>query len=104
MLNINMEYKKGVLFVRIIGKLNYSTSHKLTDTLIPIITSKKIKYLVYNFSELTSIDEVGNKSLLLGYNAILNNNGNVLVVENKFKLEHFKEAKNELMALEKLKV
>ena len=30
-----------------------------------------------------SIDDVGKKSLLLGYNAILNNNGNVLVVNNR---------------------
>lgn len=103
-LKINMEYKSGILFVRLIGSLNEKTSNKLVETLIPIIVSQGIKNLVYNFSELYSIDEVGNKSLLLGYNAILNNNGNVLVVNNRFNLEYFKEVKNELSALNILKI
>lgn len=104
MLNLNMEYKSGVLFVRLIGSLNKLTSYKLVDTLIPIIVSQGIKNLVYNFNELASIDEVGFKTLLLGYNAILNNNGNVLVVNNHFNLEYFKEVNNELSALKILKV
>lgn len=104
MLNINMEYRKGVLFVRLKGSLDEKTSFKLLDTLLPIIIKHGIKFLVYNFQELTSIDEIGNKSLLLGYNAIQNNNGNVLVVDNRFNLEYFKETENELMALEILKV
>ena len=103
-LNINMEYINGVLFVRIIGSLNKLTSSKLVDILIPIIISQGIKNLVYNFDELDSIDEVGGKSLLLGYNAILNNNGKVLVINNKFNLEYFKEVDNELNALNILKI
>ena len=103
-LKINMEYKSGVLFVRLIGSLNKLTSYKLVDTLIPIITSQGIKNLVYNFNELNSIDDVGSKTLLLGYNAILNNNGKVLVVNNRFNLEYFKEVNNELSALNILKI
>ena len=104
MLKINMEYKKGVLFVRLIGSLNELSAHKLIDTLLPIVIKVGIRNLVYNFEELKSIDEVGIKSLLLGYNAILNNKGNVLVVNNRFNIKHFKETKNELTALEILKV
>lgn len=104
MLNLNMEYKSGVLFVRLIGSLNKLTANKLTDTLIPIIISQGIKNLVYNFNELQSIDETGFKTLLLGYNAILNNNGNLLVVNNRFNLEYFKEVKNELSALKILQI
>ena len=103
-LNINMEYKSGVLFVRLMGSLNKLTSYKLVDTLIPIIESQGIKNLVYNFTELNSIDEVGSNTLLLGYNAILNNNGKVLVVNNRFNLEYFKEVNNELSALNILKI
>ena len=47
-----MEYKSGVLFVRLIGSLNKLTSNKLLETLIPIITRQGIRYLVYNFNEL----------------------------------------------------
>jgi len=104
MLKIDMEYRSGILFVRLKGSLNSFTAKKLIDNLIPIITNQGIKNLVYNFSDLDSIDEIGNKSLLMGYDAILNNNGNVLVVENRFHLKYFKETKNELTALEILKV
>lgn len=104
MLNLNMEYKSGILFVRLIGSLNKLTSYKLVDTLIPIIVSQGIKNLVYNFNELKSIDEAGFKTLLMGYNSILNNNGSVLVVNNHFNLEYFKEVNNELSALKILKV
>ena len=104
MLNINMEFRKGVLFVRLIGSLNELSAHKLIDTVLPVVIKSGIKYLVYNFNELESIDDVGKKSLLLGYNEILKNHGNVLVLNNRFKLEHFKETKNELTDLEILKV
>jgi len=104
MLNIDMEFKCGVLFVRLKGSLNRNTSKKLLDNLLPIITNQGIKNLVYNFSDLVSIDDVGNKSLLMGYDAILNNHGNVLVVNNRFNLKYFKETQNELKALEILKV
>ena len=103
-LNINMEYNSGILFVRLIGSLNKLTSYKLVDTLIPIIVSQGIRNLVYNFNELDSIDEVGYKTLLLGYNSIINNNGDVLVVGNRFNLGYFKEVNNELSALKILKV
>ena len=104
MLKINMDYRNGILFVRLKGSLNSCTAYKLLDNLIPIITKQGIKNLVYNFSELVSIDEVGNKSLLMGYDAILDNNGSVLVVENRFNLKYFKEIKNEVAALKILKV
>lgn len=99
MLNINMEYIKGVLFVRLKGSLNSSNASKLIDNLIPILIKHGIKKLVYNLSELSSIDEVGTKSLFMGYNTILNNYGNVLVINNKFRIKYFKEVKDELSAL-----
>lgn len=99
MLNINMEYIKGVLFVRLKGSLNSNTASKLIDNLIPILINHGIKKLVYNLSKLSSIDEVGTKSLFMGYNTILNNYGNVLVIDNRFRIKYFKEVKDELSAL-----
>ena len=104
MLNLNMEFNSGILFVRLIGSLNKLTSNKLSDILIPIIVNQGIKYLVYNFNELTSIDEVGLNTLLLTYNEIINNHGSILVVNNHFNLEYFKEVEDELSALKILKV
>lgn len=104
MLNINMEFVNGILFVRPIGTLNIYTSNKIKDTLIPLIKNYGIKYLVYNFLELKSIDDIGKKTLLDIYNEILNNKGEVLVVNNNFKLLYFKETNNELSALKILKI
>ncbi len=104
MLNLNLEYVNGILFVRLIGSLNKLTCNKLINTIIPMISNNGVKNLVYNFDELDSIDRYGFKALLLGYNKILDNNGNVLVVNNKFKLEYFKEVNNELSALKILKI
>lgn len=103
MLNINMEFNSGILFVRFIGSLNRLTNDKIID-LISIIKRSGIKYLVYNFDNLESIDDIGYKSLLLCYNEIINNNGNLLVVNNKFNLENMKEVNNELSALKILKI
>ena len=91
MLNINMEYVKGVLFVRLKGSLNSSNASKLIDNLIPILINHGIKKLVYNLSKLSSIDDVGTKSLFMGYNTILNNYGNVLVIDNRIRIKYFKE-------------
>lgn len=104
MLNINMEFNSGILFVRFIGSLNKLTNDKIINDLIPVIKNNGIKYLVYNFEYLESIDMIGYKSLLLCYNEIINNNGNLLVVNNKFRLKNLKEVNDELSALKILKI
>ena len=104
MLNINMEYRSGVLFVRLEGSLNKLTKDKLTNLLIPKIKKYGIKNLVYNLDLLTSIDEIGYKTLLMGYDEIINNSGDVLIVNNRFNLKFFKEVNNELSALKILKI
>lgn len=104
MLNIDMEFINGILFVRVNGSLKKTTINIFNDKLIPIIKDSGIKNLVYNFDKLICIDEDGFNSLLNTYNEILNNNGNLLVVNNKFKLKYFKEVNNELSALKILKI
>ncbi len=104
MLNINLEFIRGILFVRLKGALTQITADKLNDTLIPIIINNGIKNLVYNINELKSIDEIGKKILLMGNNAVLNNKGKVLMVNNKFDIENIREISSELVALDILKV
>lgn len=104
MLNIDMEFINGILFVRVNGSLKKTTINIFNDKLIPLIKDSGIKNLVYNFDNLICIDEDGFNSLLNTYNEILNNNGNLLVVNNKFKLKYFKEVNNELSALKILKI
>ena len=48
MLEMDLEYNKGVLFARLSGKLTRKSSYKLNNYLVPVILKHKIKYLVYN--------------------------------------------------------
>ena len=104
MLNIDMEINSGILFVRLIGSLNKLTLMKLNNTLIPLIKDNGLKNLVYNLDKLISIDDDGFNSLLDTYNEIINNNGSILVVNDKFNLKFFKKVDNELSALNILKI
>ena len=103
MLNINMEYKFGILFVRLNGKLTLENAQKLESSLIPIIINNGIKNLVYNFNELKSIDEVGHKLLLMTINAVKHNKGNTLIVNNKSLGDKMKLDVNEIINDENIK-
>lgn len=106
MLKINLEYNKGILFVRVCGNLNRRTSYKLSNYLVPVIMKHGIKYLVYNLYELDKIDEIGLKSLMYGKLAINANKGEVYMCEvptnlkEKLKTTKIKKAKDELKAIE----
>ena len=56
MLKINMEFRKGILFVRLKGELNKYTYKGLNDYLSPIIEEQGIKYLVINLACLNKMD------------------------------------------------
>ena len=79
MLNLNIEYNKGILFVRLNGNLDRTSSYKINKYLIPVILKQKIKYLVYNFSNLESLDEDGKDALLNTESAIQTNKGKLYI-------------------------
>lgn len=105
MLKINMEYRKGILFIRLKGNLNAFTAPKFIEYAIPIIKDYGIKYVVYNLSELVCLDKCGEDALVLGGEEIKENNGKVLIVNNSINstLEYDKIS-SELVALDLLKV
>lgn len=106
MLKINLEYRKGILFVRLKGNLNANTSKKFLEYAIPIIKDYCIRYVVYNLGELVSLDEAGEKALATaGEEAKVNNNGKVLIVNNKINsCLDYDNVSNELVALDTIKV
>lgn len=105
MLKINMEYRKGILFVRLKGNLNANTAPKFEEYALPIIKDYGIKYIVYNLSELVCLDSRGEKALIKGGDEAKINDGKVLIVNNNINscLEYDKIS-NELVALDLLKV
>lgn len=72
MLSVDVEYKKGVLFLRLIGKLNYDTKDKFIE-ILNLISKVGFKYVMINFEKLYSIDDYG-INMILKMSYLLNEN------------------------------
>ncbi len=59
MLEMNMEFRKGILFVRLRGSLNRTTSCKLQEELERLIREKGIKYFAFNLEEVEDVSQEG---------------------------------------------
>ena len=79
MLDIGMEFRKGILFVRLKGVLNGDTSIQLDNELTSTIDNNGIRYLSINLSELESIDKYGMKVLMKNYLNIRKQDGKVMI-------------------------
>ena len=94
-MKINTEFRKGIMFIRISGKLN---KHNIKS-----INYEDFKYVVFNFDNLLSIDSYA-ISYIIEYNKkIKENNGRVLICQNNHKLQNLFEdiipvIDNEIMA------
>ncbi|MEG2322204.1 MAG: anti-sigma factor antagonist [Bacilli bacterium] len=110
MLDINMEFHKGILFVRLIGILNKNTIDKLKNEVTLFIKENGIRNIVFNISNLESIDCYGINALLYNYEICRNNQGksllcglsNTLVkhrIKNSRLLKYMYETADELSAI-----
>lgn len=79
MLNINMEFRKGILFVRLVGKLDVSNCNVLDDELKSLIDGRSIKFVTFNVSELDYIDVDGINTILKYYKALSQMDGKALI-------------------------
>ena len=104
MLKIDMEYDKGILYVRLKGTLDRKVCYKINNYIVPVVLKHKIKYLVFNLLELKDIDESGLDALLNTKCAIRTNKGKICLCEVsddlrlKIKRLRMKVASNELAA------
>ena len=94
-MKVDYEYLKGILFVRLKGKLNKHNSDELENYLIPVILRKGIKYIVFNLYDLASIDNRGIHVLETGLRAVEANNGTAYMCEVPNNL-------NELLSVTKI--
>lgn len=79
MLDIDMKYTKGILFVRLKGILTVDSCFKLENEVGRLINSNNVRFVTFNASELTYVDMYGIK-IILNYNAILSKiRGKVLI-------------------------
>ena len=71
LLDINIEFFKGILFIRLTGVLNKNTVDKLKIEVNNLVKENGIRNTVFNVSGLDSIDCYGINTLLNNYEIIL---------------------------------
>lgn len=99
MLNINIEFTKGILFIRLEGILNDNNIDNIKNTIMKILNEGGIRYLVFNVHNL-KIE--GDSSLFdKCEEAVKVNDGKMLIcgLENEIALESYNHVDNELAAL-----
>lgn len=110
MLEINMEFRKGILFIRLIGQLNEKTVEKLEREVTELVKENGIRNLVFNLEEVTNIDINGINALLKNYKLCKKNDGKTLVcnldnslvkhrIYNSRLLKYMYEASDEISAI-----
>lgn len=110
MLDINIEFCKGILFIRLNGVLDKSTVGKLKEEVNNLVAENGIRNTVFNVSSLNSIDCYGINALLNNYELCKSNNGQSLVcginnnlvkhrINNSRLLKYMYEVSDELSAI-----
>lgn len=79
MLNIEMEFKKGILMMRLKGNLCKETVHILKKELDSIVKESGTKYLLLNLKNVDFIDKEGLELIKKSYNEIVKNNGKLIL-------------------------
>lgn len=110
MLDVNFEFVKGVLFVRLDGKLNHDSAYSVNSNLIDIISKGGLKYLVFNVSNAVLEERI---SLFDDCNTLIKNNGGKMFICGlKHKIqsvvssnyENCNKINNELSALKAINI
>ena len=75
MLKIDIMPIKGVLCVRLYGKLTKDSIDKLNNEVIKFQKQVGIKNIIFNIGNLTHIDNYGKRAIINSFKLCLNNNG-----------------------------
>ena len=86
MLNVGTEFRKGILFVRLKGHLNKDTINKLNKKVTNIVKENGIRNIVFNFTNLKSIDIKGINAIFYNYELCKSNEGMSLFCGNNDKI------------------
>lgn len=82
MLNVITEFRRGILFVRLRGDLNKNTISKLNKKVTNIVKANGISNVVFNFSNLKSIDIKGINTIFYNYELCKKNDGRSFICGN----------------------
>jgi len=86
LLKVSLEFRKGLLFIRLKGVLTKDTSNKLNASLEDLILRKGVKYFVINLEKLDYIDKDGIEVLKSNYNEMIMHEGKLVICgcKNRF--------------------
>ena len=102
MLEIDMDSKYGILFVRLFGELTKDNRKKLNNEVWNLLIKVGIKNVVFNLENVYKMDDSGFKTLIKCYKVCMHNHGNsmICISQNKFKydLKPFNVVTDELSA------
>ena len=110
MLKMDLEYERGILFIRLKGTLNRRSCYKINNYIVPVLSKHKIKNVIYNLSELKSIDESGIDAILNTKCVVKRNKGKIYLCEVnkeislKIRRLRIKITSSELTALKLIEV
>lgn len=93
MLKINMEFRKGVLFLRLIGRLDQNSYKYLQKEADNLINNIGIKYMIINLEEIEKIDHFGLRLLSNIYQDISSKQGTFIICGNNEKINKHKLSK-----------
>ena len=79
MLNIEMEFSKGILFIRLEGELTKRTANTFEEKVLPTILVNGIRYAVVNMDKVDLLDEEGMKAIANLNEITTNNEGRTTV-------------------------
>ena len=110
-----MEYRKGILFVRLNGQLDKKTIFKFNKQVISKIEKSGIYNLVLNIENLKEIDLKGINALYYSYELCNLNHGNIFIcgtkendvlkrIKSNRLFNYFKLISNELKAFESVEI
>lgn len=79
MLDIEMEFKKGILIVRLKGILNTETIPGFKKRFEIVIKENGIKYVLLNIKQLSFIDAIGLNTIKNCYALVVKNGGKLIL-------------------------
>ena len=98
-----MEFRKGILFVRLYGTLNDDTLNKFKTDVKEVIINSGIKYVVINVENLYGISKSGVKEIKLLKKVLKKTNGQVFLFGGEIKeLKELVNLENELKVFERV--
>ena len=94
----NIEFRKGILFIRLNGALIRRNINKFESEILPVILKQGLKYVVINLENLEYLDKNGRTSFCNMSEEIKN------MIKNTNIYDKFFNTNNELTALELFKL